>query len=291
MRWRSRATALPQRVARVVGLEVGEQPRRQLDLVGRRQGGVEHERGAALARELDLVVELGGHDRRQHHQRQRDAGVAQRQQRGRLRARALVEQLAGQRREAPCRCPKPASSWGSIVQQRRRLRAGTPARAIPPATSTQPASARASGAPRTDEPATRRQRQHGHGRRRGQRLDAPAADQQQHEQEHDRRHRARQQRQRGAGEHVARRARQRLAHGGDRARQPAPGPPPARSAPGRRRSRASRTARSGRRRARGRRRCRPRRRPPRAAARRRRRRGRRRPPPAAPRRPAPGARA
>ena len=113
--------------------------------------------------------------------------------------------------------PKPARSRGSSVHQAEASgRNASPA--MPPATSRQPASAFAAGAPCTNEPpiaATGSIVISGGGR---ERLDTPATDQQQHEQEDNGRQRPRT-RQRGAGEHVARRARQVLVDRGDRGQQ------------------------------------------------------------------------
>src|SRR5215211_4861021 len=82
-------------VTRVLRLDLREQPGRQRHLVRRRQGGVEHQRGAPLAGEAHLVVELGRDQRGQRYERQGDPGMAQRQQRRRLPAGALGQELAG----------------------------------------------------------------------------------------------------------------------------------------------------------------------------------------------------
>ena len=95
-----------------------------------------------------LLVELGGHQRRERHQRQRDARVAQRQQRGRLAARALGEQLAGKRRVGHAH----AEAREQLRQRASRAptpRGGRPARRCrPPPAGSPPARAR-TGAPGT----------------------------------------------------------------------------------------------------------------------------------------------
>jgi len=141
---------LPERVPRVVRLELGEQAGASSILS---VGGSEASSTTrcALARQLYLVVELGRDQRGQRHQRQRDPGVAQRQQRRRLAAGALGQQLAGDRRKRQA----DAEAGQQLRPDRpERRRCGMNARPpMPPATSRQPATARASAAPRTVEPA------------------------------------------------------------------------------------------------------------------------------------------
>jgi hypothetical protein len=85
--------------AGVLGVDIGEEVGRDLDLGLRRQLGIQQRCSPLLAGLGNGRVELGGDHGREHRERQRDAGMPDREDPGDVTARQLGQQLAGEGRQ------------------------------------------------------------------------------------------------------------------------------------------------------------------------------------------------
>ena len=180
-----------QAVARILGVDPGEQRRREVELLRRRGRRVEHERDAPLARSGG-DVELVGDDRREREQGDDDAGVAHGERaRGVVRG-VLGQQFAGQRGE---RHPHPDAGRRLRERTSTSARAGSQASARTPAPiSAQPTAARTRASPRTRVPTTAPSGDDATVAAAASGDYVPARDEQQDEQEEDRAERGRHER-------------------------------------------------------------------------------------------------
>ena len=184
---------LMQLAAGIVGVEAPEEVRRDLDLLLRRQVRVEHGGRALLAGRVDRRGQGGGDQRREGGERERDAGVANREQPRRVLPGSLRQKLAregGQRQAHPGAGEQLRHDGQPCRGAREQGEAADPAR-DQQAARHRP-DLRVAGQPRGND---RGDRQHAHREGRRQRLDAPARDEQEHDEEDHRGQRRREQRQ------------------------------------------------------------------------------------------------